>query len=73
MKYFRDPTALIKAKEEEMKDKEEGNALIDKLKRQSEENKEKNDLYVQRKTFENDQVCVFVSVLVCLSSSSSST
>lgn len=57
-KYFRDPTELIKEKEAAMRDsnKDEGNVLIQKLRAQSEENKVKNDLSVQRKTFENDQV-----------------
>jgi hypothetical protein len=41
--YFQDPTALLKEK----------NALM--LRKQSVDNREKNDLYVQRKTFENDQ------------------
>ena len=57
-KYFRDPSELIKAKEAAMRrnDEDEGNALIQKLRLQSEQNREKNDLAVQRKTFENDQV-----------------
>lgn len=56
-KYFRDPSALIKEKEMAMRSStDEGNVLIQKLKQQSEDNREKNELYVQRKTFENDQV-----------------
>lgn len=37
----------------------EGNALIEKLKRQTEENREKNELLVQQKTFMNDKVSIF--------------
>jgi hypothetical protein len=55
-KYFRDPTALLKEKEALMRESnDEGNLLIQKLRQQSRDNQEKNDLYVQRKTFENDQ------------------
>lgn len=43
---------------------EEGNALITKLRQQSLDNKEKNELMVQRKTFENDQVRWSVVVVV---------
>jgi hypothetical protein len=39
-------------------DNDDGNALIQKLRQQSEDNREKNDLYVARKTFEADQVCL---------------
>ena len=53
-KYFRDPSELIKAKAAAMRrnDEDEGNALIQQLRLQSEQNREKNDLAVQRKTFE---------------------
>jgi ABC-type Fe3+-hydroxamate transport system substrate-binding protein len=37
----------------------EGNALIAKLRQQTEDNKEKNDSIVRRKTLENDQVSFF--------------
>jgi hypothetical protein len=37
-------------------DSDDGNALIQKLRQQSIDNQEKNNLYVQRKTFENSQV-----------------
>jgi hypothetical protein len=37
-------------------DTDVGNPLIEKLRQQTIDNKEQNDLYVQRKTFENDQV-----------------
>lgn len=54
--YFQDPTALLKEKNALMRESnDEGNALIQKLRKQSVDNREKNDLYVQRKTFENDQ------------------
>lgn len=39
-----------------LKDMDEGNTLIEKLRQQTVDNKEKNDLSVARKTFENDQV-----------------
>ena len=57
-KYFKDPSALIKEKQQASlaPDVGEGNPLIDRLRKQTEDNREKNDLYVQRKTFENDQV-----------------
>jgi len=35
---------------------EEGNLLVERLRRQSLENKEKNDLIVKQKTLLNDQV-----------------
>lgn len=61
-KYFRDQGDLIREKEEVLRGSAstEGNDLINKLKKQTEENREKNELYVQRKTFENNQVCAFV-------------
>jgi hypothetical protein len=36
----------------------EANALIDRLKQQSEDNREKNELLVQQKTFMNDKVSI---------------
>jgi hypothetical protein len=39
-----------------LEDTDADNVLIEKLKKRSVDNKEKNDLTVQRKTFENDQV-----------------
>lgn len=60
LKYFRDPSESIRQKDSEMRSSvtqsEEGNLLIEKLRRQSEENKEKNDLLVKQKTLLNDQV-----------------
>lgn len=56
-KYFRDPSDLIKQKEAAMRaDTDDGNALIQRLRQQSIDNQEKNDLYVAKKTFEADQV-----------------
>lgn len=57
-KYFRQPTALVKRKDDEARTAEStaGNALIEKLKQQSEDNKEKNDLLVKQRTFANDAV-----------------
>jgi hypothetical protein len=58
-RYFQDPTELIRQKEAAMRAQGleiGGNELIDKLRQQTEDNKEKNRLYVERKTFENDQV-----------------
>ena len=60
LKYFRDPSESMKKKDLEMRssvaESEEGNLLIEKLRRQSEENREKNDLLVKQKTLMNDQV-----------------
>jgi len=61
-RYFRDPSAIIQQQQEQkarMQAGDEGNALIEKLRKQSVENQEKNDLYVQQKTFENDQSATF--------------
>lgn len=58
-KYFRDPSTIVKDKEAAMRasaDTEEANALILKLKQQSMDNKEKNDLLVKQKTAQADQV-----------------
>jgi hypothetical protein len=40
---------------------EEGNLLIEKLRKQTEDNKEKNELLVRQKTLLNDQVCLYES------------
>lgn len=60
LKYFKDPTDLVKKKDLAARTAEEteGNLLIQKLKQQSEDNREKNDLIVQQKTFMNDKVSV---------------
>lgn len=57
-KYFKEPTAMVKRKDDEarMAESVEGNALIARLKQQSEDNREKNELLIQQKTFLNDAV-----------------
>ena len=60
-KYFADPSTLIKkeltgADEAELSG--EGSALIERLRRQTRDNFEKNELDIQRKTFENDQSAI---------------
>lgn len=79
-KYFRDPAEILREKNAVLRgsDEEGGNALVEKLKAQSEENKEKNRLAVELRTFENDQVrplqwikCIasFVFPQLCMSTS----
>jgi hypothetical protein len=48
----------VKRKDDEARTAEvtEGNALIDRLKKQTDDNREKNELLVQQKTFMNDKV-----------------
>ena len=61
-KYFRDPAVLIQQQKSAMlqgSDDVDGNSLIQKLRQQSIDNRERNDLYVARKTFEADQVQFF--------------
>lgn len=57
-KYFRQPTEVVKRKDNEarMAESTEGNALIERLKKQSEENSEKNELLVYQRTLMNDSV-----------------
>jgi hypothetical protein len=57
-KYFRDPAEILREKNAVLRGSEEesGNALVEKLKARTEENKEKNRLAVEVRTFENDQV-----------------
>jgi hypothetical protein len=67
-KYFRDPAVLIQQQTTAMvrgSDDIDGNTLIQKLRQQSIDNREKNDLYVARKTFEADQVRCIVRFLFC--------
>lgn len=63
LKYFKDPSAEVKRRQERMlqtmDEDSEGNALIQKLRKQSEDNKEKNDLTVLQKTLLNDQSASF--------------
>ncbi|KAL7469053.1 hypothetical protein ACHAXS_009297 [Conticribra weissflogii] len=62
-KYFRDPSEDVKRKREQMlsslNEESEGNALIQKLRLQSEENREKNEMIVRQKTLLNDQSASF--------------
>ena len=65
-KYFRDPSTIVQQQkvavlQKSDQDNDDGNELIQKLRQQSEDNREKNDLYVARKTFEADQVCIVFS------------
>ena len=57
-KYFRDPSPVVKAKDLASRQSEsvEGNALIERLKKQSEDNAEKNELLVYQRTLMNDAV-----------------
>ncbi len=59
-KYFKDPSEKTKARQAEalasQEEANEGNALIQKLRKQSVDNKEKNDMIVRQKTLLNDQV-----------------
>ena len=63
LKYFKDPSAKVKEKQERMmksaSDDSEGNELIEKLRKQSLDNKEKNELAVLQKTLINDQSASF--------------
>lgn len=65
--YFRPPSDLVKRKDVEARTAEitEGNALIDRLKQQTEDNREKNELAVRQRTMVNDSVCV-VALTVAL-------
>jgi len=67
LKYFKDPSDAIKKKDADMRGAtaqvEEGNALIEKLRRQTEENKEKNDLLVKQKTLLNDSVRTYIMMM----------
>lgn len=60
-KYFRDPGDLLKQKmeSENLARDQDANELIRKLRQQSEDNREKNELVVQQRTFENDQAANF--------------
>lgn len=61
-KYFKDPSDTTKRKDVEMRsapEVEEGNLLVEKLRQQTVDNKEKNDLLVMQKTLLNDQSASF--------------
>ena len=57
-KYFSYTSKALRERNEVLQGSAEGesNALIERLKQQTEDNREKNKLDVERKTFENDQV-----------------
>jgi hypothetical protein len=57
-KYFQQPTELVKRKDTQARQlpDEEGNALIERLKKQTEDNREKNELLVKQRTMMNDSV-----------------
>mmetsp|Transcript_15574 Transcript_15574/g.23050 ORF Transcript_15574/g.23050 Transcript_15574/m.23050 type:complete len:249 (-) Transcript_15574:589-1335(-) len=60
--YFVDPAKYVKARQDALAAAEkesEGNALIIKLRQQTEDNKERNELIVRQKTIENDQSASF--------------
>lgn len=63
LKYFKDPSAEVKRKQERMltqlDEDSEGNTLIQKLRKQSIDNKEKNDNTVRVRTLQNDQGASF--------------
>jgi hypothetical protein len=61
--YFKEPTELVKRKDSIARTAEttEGNALIERLKLQSDDNREKNDLLVKQRTMLNDAVSCCVS------------
>jgi hypothetical protein len=57
-KYFREPTVVVRQKDLETKlaEDNDANALIQKLRQQSEDNRDKNEKIIQQKTFMNDKV-----------------
>ena len=59
--YFKDPATTLKQRRDvkRMAEESEGNALIQKLRQQSDDNREKNDLAVRQKTLINDQSASF--------------
>lgn len=66
-KYFQSTNEILKQQKEATLlrnqidiQNDNNNEFIQKLKQQSLDNAEKNDLYVQRKTFENDQVKLII-------------
>lgn len=60
-KYFRQPSELVRRKDDEARQAEstEGNALIERLKKQSEENSEKNEQLVKQRVLMNDSSASF--------------
>ena len=62
LEYFKDPSEEVKRRQAKViaggVEEEEGNELIQRLRRQSEENREKNENEVRIKTLMNDQVSI---------------
>lgn len=60
--YFQKPTELVKRKDREARVAEdtEGNVLVERLKKQSEDNFEKNEQLVRQRTQLNDAVSTFL-------------
>jgi hypothetical protein len=62
LEYFRDPSDEVKKRRQQSirgsAEEDQANELITKLKRQSEENRERNENEVRVKTLMNDQVCL---------------
>ena len=65
LKYFKDPAPDVKRKQERMltqlDEDSEGNTLIQKLRKKSVDNKDKNDQAVQLKTQVCTNVCLFIA------------
>ena len=59
-KYFQTPSEMVKRKDvaAQMESENEGNELIQKLRLQTEANREKNELAVKQRTLLNDSVSV---------------
>jgi hypothetical protein len=62
-KYFKDPTTVAKRRDDEanMNAETEANAFIQRLKQQTEDNREKNELAVQQRTLLNDVVSMLLT------------
>ena len=58
-KYFKGTFSSQKDLLSQQEEDNSGNTLIERLRQQSADNKERNDLQVARKTFENDQSATF--------------
>lgn len=58
-KYFKGGILSQKEQLAQLKQSESGNALIEKLRQQTEDNREKNELIVAQRTFENDASATF--------------
>ena len=63
-KYFRQPTVVARSSSNIPTADSEGNELIERLKKRSEENAEKNELLVYQRTLMNDSVSFFLLPLV---------